>query len=601
MDNKDKIKASAAAKDSREMTDDYVQVFQPILPDDWQTYDQKLNSAVERMVNDTIGDLPVHSSVLKTTSHIDSKNSSKNNSKKNSKNDTKNISKNNQKNNQKNNSKTGSNAKGQTTPNSGNSKSSSNGKKNGRKMTGLKLFLILLLAAVLILAVGYVYYANYYSTRFAKGTFINGMAVDDMTVDDVITIISNHIEQYVVDITYRDGQSEHIDGSDIGYHFEPENKVQELLDAQNEWLWFLGVFGTTTHDTIDASIAFDEDRLKELVFSSEEFDKVNQEAPENAHLKIKNEAFVIEPETAGNEIDTDLFTELVMTAVKGGETEIIADQPGIYRTAAILSDDKDLKNQCDDLNAFLDTKVTYDLIDNKKKVLDRKDTIAWVTQADDGYYYINTDDLRNHIIDYVKGLADSVDYTKTARPFNSTLRGSLEVACSTYGTIVDQALEVEALFTNLIERRTEEREPVYSRNDGTIDPSFGGHYIEVDVSNQHVYLYKNGSLVVDTPCVTGCVAYDTQTPKGVYSLYNKEKNRTLRGEMQEDGTFAYETPVKYWMPFLRGYGLHDANWRGDFGGSIYVDGGSHGCVNLPEDIAAVIYDNSEVGTPVIVF
>ena len=107
-------------------------------------------------------------------------------------------------------------------------------------------------------------------------------------------------------------------------------------------------------------------------------------------------------------------------------------------------------------------------------------------------------------------------------------------------------------------------------------------------------------LTVDSDVVTG-LSYQYPTPKGVYAIYAMQKNRILRGQQLPDGTFEYETPVSYWMPFYRGYGLHDATWRGAFGGTIYKTGGSHGCVNLPLDVAGRLYDVLEVDTPVIVF
>lgn len=33
---------------------------------------------------------------------------------------------------------------------------------------------------------------------------------------------------------------------------------------------------------------------------------------------------------------------------------------------------------------------------------------------------------------------------------------------------------------------------------------------------------------------------------------------------------------------------------------IYIYNGSHGCVNLPYDAAKIIYENTDVGTPVLV-
>ena len=54
------------------------------------------------------------------------------------------------------------------------------------------------------------------------------------------------------------------------------------------------------------------------------------------------------------------------------------------------------------------------------------------------------------------------------------------------------------------------------------------------------------------------------------------------------------------MPFNGGIGLHDASWRSKFGGDIYVRGGSHGCINLPKNKAAELYNRIQKGCPVVV-
>ena len=43
------------------------------------------------------------------------------------------------------------------------------------------------------------------------------------------------------------------------------------------------------------------------------------------------------------------------------------------------------------------------------------------------------------------------------------------------------------------------------------------------------------------------------------------------------------------MPYNGGEGLHDATWRSSFGGTIYKNSGSHGCVNLPLKTAEQVY------------
>jgi hypothetical protein len=47
--------------------------------------------------------------------------------------------------------------------------------------------------------------------------------------------------------------------------------------------------------------------------------------------------------------------------------------------------------------------------------------------------------------------------------------------------------------------------------------------------------------------------------------------------------------------------MHDATWRGTFGGDIYIANGSHGCLNLPLDAAAQIYNLVSVREPVIIY
>ena len=56
------------------------------------------------------------------------------------------------------------------------------------------------------------------------------------------------------------------------------------------------------------------------------------------------------------------------------------------------------------------------------------------------------------------------------------------------------------------------------------------------------------------------------------------------------------------MPFITstGIGLHDANWRSQFGGNIYQYDGSHGCINMPPSKAAALYSMVSAGTTVYV-
>ena len=117
-------------------------------------------------------------------------------------------------------------------------------------------------------------------------------------------------------------------------------------------------------------------------------------------------------------------------------------------------------------------------------------------------------------------------------------------------------------------------------------------YVLVDINTQTISLFKNGKIVLVSKVVTGYKDY-RDTPRGFFSIEAKVIDTRLVGA-------DYDVPVKYWMPFFNGCGLHDATWRSSFGGTIYTRNGSHGCVNMCLEAAKYIYDNVYVGIPVIV-
>ena len=123
----------------------------------------------------------------------------------------------------------------------------------------------------------------------------------------------------------------------------------------------------------------------------------------------------------------------------------------------------------------------------------------------------------------------------------------------------------------------------------------GNTYVEIDLTGQHMWFYKNGLLITQGDVVTGTYGSDkTRTPVGIYKIDYKDRNATLKGE-------DYAAPVDFWLPFNGGIGIHDASWRDKFGGELYKTGGSHGCINTPYDVAKTIFDNIETGTPVVCY
>ena len=132
---------------------------------------------------------------------------------------------------------------------------------------------------------------------------------------------------------------------------------------------------------------------------------------------------------------------------------------------------------------------------------------------------------------------------------------------------------------------------VYGYVDKQFTKDLDGKFVVIDISDQKLWLYDENNVLLSTDIVTGKL--DTPTNLGIFKVYGKQTCRYLTGE-------DYSSYVNYWMPFNGGIGMHDATWRKKFGGDIYLDDGSHGCVNMPLDVTDDIYENVSVGTKVLV-
>lgn len=132
------------------------------------------------------------------------------------------------------------------------------------------------------------------------------------------------------------------------------------------------------------------------------------------------------------------------------------------------------------------------------------------------------------------------------------------------------------------------------RADGTLPSKpAGAKRIEVDISEQWLTAYAGDEIVYDAPVATGKDGFNT--PTGSYKIYLKYRKQTMRGSMGGETWVVPDVPNV--MYFNGSVALHGAYWHNAFGTGTRL---SHGCVNLPLDAAAALYDWAPEGTPVIV-
>lgn len=128
---------------------------------------------------------------------------------------------------------------------------------------------------------------------------------------------------------------------------------------------------------------------------------------------------------------------------------------------------------------------------------------------------------------------------------------------------------------------------------GVITPLEPATYIDVDIANQSMVYYQYGVPVLSSAIVSGNTRNGNDTPTGTFLIESKIPGKYLTGP-------TWHVWVDRWMRFTGLVGFHDATWRSKFGGEIYKTDGSHGCVNLPHDVALQLYDMADIGTVVVV-
>ena len=454
---------------------------------------------------------------------------------------------------------------------------------------------ILIVVFILLLGVAGAYIAigTHYRTHFFEHVRINGIDVSDLTADEAERLIAEQAEDYRVTVKTKEGTQEVIEGETIGYRFVSGGEVQGFLEQQNFLAWLPAYIGEGSDYTMEASVTYDEAKLQEAVSALSCMQEEQVTAPQDAHLTQQEDGtYIITPEVEGNKLDGEKVGKLLQETVKNGNETVDLAAGDCYLKPAVYSDDEGLREEASVRNRYGSITVTYQMGGGVTEVLDKETISSWFSLDENKQPVFD----REAVAAWVNQLADKYDTIGAFLPFVTSNGETVYPESRTYGWQMNRESETEELYQLLLAGESTERSPVWSEGAWTRgENDIGNTYVEIDYTNQRMWYYKDGALLVETSVVTGNVSADMASPEGVFCLVGKEENATLVGE-------DYKTPVSYWMPFYGGVGIHDADtWRTAYGGDIYMWSGSHGCINTPTAQAAVIFENIEVGTPIVCY
>ena len=449
---------------------------------------------------------------------------------------------------------------------------------------------------VLIGAVGgglYWHESSKYKTCFLPGTIVDGMDVTGKTASEVEDAIMEQLKGYTLTINGREDLSESITGESVGLYAEFDDTLDKAIASQKPMDWGKYRFGKTVNEVnTDALLRYSDDMLNEAVEGLSCMDEENMREPEDAKISDYDSAtgsYSIIKEDEGTELLEDKVKEAVATAIMSLAESVDLEEQGCYLAPSVTSEDEALKTACETMNKYVGAKITYKFGD-KAETLNGNEIHNWLT--------VNGTSVgvsESKAAEYVKNLASTCNTAYKPKTLKTSYGKTVTITTGNYGWKIDQAKETAALVSLIKNGEQTSREPEYSQKAASHSGNdYGNTYVEINLTAQHLYFYANGKLLVESDFVSGNAAKGWSTPAGAYSITYKQRNATLKGQ-------GYATPVSYWMPFNGGIGLHDANWRKTFGGTIYKNGGSHGCVNLPPAVAKTIYENISAGDPVLCY
>ncbi|OKL46089.1 hypothetical protein BSR28_08500 [Boudabousia liubingyangii] len=454
-------------------------------------------------------------------------------------------------------------------------------------------------------------YGWYYHDRALPGTSIAGVSVSGQKAAQISADLNQKFAALPAELKLKDKVIK-ANYADLGVTLDSAAVAQNAV-TKSSWNRYLTPW---KKQQIPTPVKINQEKLQ--AFLNE---KLGEDAlkgkPAEVNLKEDATGFEVKPAVPGERPDTEKLVKPIETAaqqLKGVnlDVEITKKEPSFNtQTAQALADSA---------NKQFNTEVV--LVGANRSFapdpLDRKDFFNIEPQNEGGFKLVLKDEAVTQWVDKIaselhvtprngvqKILADG---QKVGEP--SEKRDGREVAnrddlqkqvlaAFRDSTPVNAEVKFKELPAEIINKVVEpEPKPAEASNGGgnanaaalPYSPAEGEKWIDVNLTRHTATAYQ-GTKVVYGPIAMVNGKPDTPTVEGIFPVWAKVRSQTMRGP-------DYVTPGVPWILYFHGdYALHGAPWRSHFGHA--GRGGSHGCVNLPVDVAKWFYHWAPMGTKVV--
>ena len=459
-----------------------------------------------------------------------------------------------------------------------------------KKFNKKKLLIILAIVFAVIVVI-YIGMSVFFMSHFYFRTTLNGNSVSGYSANKIHDNWKEDINNYSLKIVESDGTESELMGADIDLTLQWDDTIANMISKQNGFEWPIKLF-KPDNLTSEAIVTFDEDKLDTVIDGFSFMDESKQKMPVDATVSEYDEenGFTLVESVPGTAINRPILKKAVETALYGlADTYQITEGNG-YLAPKVTNDNEKLLSAIETMNKYIDSVIEYE-VGSETETLDVSTFADWISINDKQKIEIDEEKVAE-FIDEMEAKYNTFGKTKSLATSYGT---TINVGNCHYGWQIDPELEAEAIVNDIKGGEKVTRDFNYKYTAASHSGNdYGNSYVEINLTAQHLFLYKEGNLVIESDFVSGNVSNGNATPTGVFGVTYTEKDATLRGDN-------YATPVSFWMPFNGNVGMHDATWRSSFGGSTYKRSGSHGCINLPYSAAQTIFNTVSAGYPVFVY
>ena len=328
---------------------------------------------------------------------------------------------------------------------------------------------------------------------------VGGVDLTALSVEEAAAALNEAAASYQLALTVN-GKNLTVSAADAGLKLD-ETALQQYLTA---------AFTDQGGELPEALFTYDRELLKGLLSEGLNTAPVNAAISYNSAKK----QFEAKDGSNGTQIDVDAAADAAAAALgmllpnAAAEVTVTEVAPEIT-----VSSDK-VASALNKANGYLKISLAYTYAPEgggSTKVSIDTATLAGFLSVSDK---LEVSVSKSAIESYAENMASSYAGSDYKGSFVTTGGSTLGYTVTYYGQKVNKSALADDIYKCVTEQKSGTRTAPYSAKSSK---PYGGSYVEIDLSAQKLWLYKNGERIVSTSLVSGSVAEGHCTPTGVYS------------------------------------------------------------------------------------